>query len=98
MYRAYDVDLVPLPYTIDTFAQIFVREALVWSGLEHPNVLPFYGLCRLSDANDRICLISPWMENGNVSSYIRAHPSVPRLKLVRSDLPGGCCGESVLNI
>lgn len=66
--------------------QSFAREAILWSQLEHPNVLPFYGLYRLGDQSDRVCLVSPWMDNGNVSEYISVNPKVARLPLVSLDL------------
>ncbi|KAJ6460244.1 kinase-like domain-containing protein, partial [Mycena sanguinolenta] len=57
------------------------REATVWRQLSHPNVLPFFGLSYL---NQRLCLISPWMENGSISQYLhRNSPStVDRLSLI----------------
>ncbi|KAL0567524.1 Rho guanine nucleotide exchange factor, partial [Marasmius crinis-equi] len=48
----------------------FLREAIIWRQLEHPNVLPFLGLYFMNDT--RICLISPWMENGNLVQYLKA--------------------------
>ncbi|KAJ7038897.1 hypothetical protein C8F04DRAFT_1087915 [Mycena alexandri] len=44
----------------------FGREALIWCQLCHPNLLPFFGLYYLEN---RLCLISPWMENGNVLEF-----------------------------
>ncbi|KAJ7767657.1 kinase-like domain-containing protein [Mycena metata] len=46
----------------------FGREALVWRQLCHPNVLPFFGLYYL---DERLSLVSPWMERGNVIQFLK---------------------------
>ncbi|SJL08804.1 uncharacterized protein ARMOST_12174 [Armillaria ostoyae] len=56
----------------------FCQEALVWRQLRHPNVLPFLGVNEDLFA-PRYCLISPWMVNGNIMSYLEAHPDHDRL-------------------
>ncbi|KAJ7907807.1 hypothetical protein B0H13DRAFT_1618125, partial [Mycena leptocephala] len=43
------------------------REALIWCQLSHLNLLPFFGLYCLQN---RLCLVSPWMENGNLYSFL----------------------------
>ncbi|KAF9011554.1 hypothetical protein BDZ89DRAFT_963934, partial [Hymenopellis radicata] len=57
------------------------REALVWRQLRHRNVLPFLGV-----SNDlfapSFCLISPWMENGNIMSFLERHPAHDRLQAI----------------
>ncbi|KAK0503546.1 kinase-like domain-containing protein [Armillaria luteobubalina] len=55
----------------------FHREALVWRQLRHPNVLPFLGVSKDLFAPG-YCLISPWMTNGNIISYLKAHPDHDR--------------------
>ena len=64
-------------------SQAFFKEALLWGHLSHPNILPFYGIYHLKDRRGRISFISPWMENGNVTEYLKRHPFVNRLLLVR---------------
>jgi serine/threonine protein kinase len=65
-----------------TGIQEFGREALIWRQLCHPNLLPFFGLYYL---DNRLCLVSPWMENGNVMEFLKkAPPSANRLSLVSS--------------
>ncbi|KAK0190042.1 kinase-like domain-containing protein [Armillaria mellea] len=56
----------------------FCQEALVWRQLRHPNVLPFLGVNK-ELFTPRYCLISPWMVNGNIMSYLEAHPDHDRL-------------------
>ncbi|KAK6992505.1 kinase-like domain-containing protein [Favolaschia claudopus] len=36
----------------------------------HPNLLPFFGLYFIEE---RLCLISPWMDDGNIMEYLRAN-------------------------
>ncbi|KAJ7472839.1 kinase-like domain-containing protein [Mycena latifolia] len=50
----------------------FGREALIWRQLSHPNLLPFFGLYYL---DNRLCLVSPWMENGDVLEFLRNAPA-----------------------
>jgi len=64
-------------------SQAFLKEALLWGHLSHPNILPFYGIYRLEDTHGRISFVSPWMENGNVTEYLKRHPLANRLLLVR---------------
>jgi serine/threonine protein kinase len=54
-------------YTGLIYIQEFSREALIWRQLSHPNVLPFFGLYYLEN---RLCLVSPWMENGNMMEFL----------------------------
>ncbi|KAJ7646736.1 kinase-like domain-containing protein, partial [Roridomyces roridus] len=56
---------------IDTAVKRFGREAIIWRQLSHPNLLPFYGLYKL---RQRICLVSPWMENGHIHGFLKKHP------------------------
>ncbi|KAJ7651364.1 hypothetical protein FB45DRAFT_859919 [Roridomyces roridus] len=60
----------------------FYREAVIWRHLSHPNLLPFFGVYYLEATKSRLCLLSPWMENGNVVRYIQYNPFVDRLALV----------------
>ena len=54
----------------DHFQNLF-REFITWRQLSHPNVLPFYGVHFLDDPLEtRFCLVSPWMENGNVVEFL----------------------------
>jgi serine/threonine protein kinase len=52
--------------------QEFGREALIWRQLSHPNLLPFFGLYYW---DKRLCLVSSWMENGNVLQFLRKTPA-----------------------
>ncbi|KAL0578697.1 Rho guanine nucleotide exchange factor [Marasmius crinis-equi] len=54
----------------------FVREAMVWRQLDHPNILPFKGMYYFNEDEQQICLVSPWMENGNLLQYLKQNPNV----------------------
>lgn len=55
----------------DGRAQEYLSEVLLWRQLSHPNILPFYGVHFLDTILEtRICLVCPWMENGNVVEFL----------------------------
>ncbi|KAK6966784.1 kinase-like domain-containing protein [Favolaschia claudopus] len=65
----------------------FGAEALIWRQLYHPNVLPFFGLYHIEQ---RLCLISPWMQNGNIMEFLRANsPDTPRRFSMILDVANG---------
>ncbi|ESK86444.1 WD40 repeat-like protein [Moniliophthora roreri MCA 2997] len=68
----------------------YLREAIVWRQLRHPNILPCLGLYYLDCSQERICLVSPWMENGNLVQFLRDRPrdSVNHLQLMH-DIASG---------
>jgi len=50
------------------------------SGLNsHPNVLP---VIRVSKGLFPVCIMSPWMPDGNIAKYTKANPRADRLMLV----------------
>ncbi|KAJ7768228.1 kinase-like domain-containing protein [Mycena metata] len=58
----------------------FTREALVWRQLCHPNLLPFFGLYYI---DSRLCLVSPWMEKGNIMQFLKQEPlNIERVSLM----------------
>ncbi|TEB22343.1 kinase-like protein [Coprinellus micaceus] len=63
-------------------------EAIIWCQLYHANVLPCYGIHQLPNQSNRIGLVSPWMESGNISDYLQKRPSSGRLLLL-SDIASG---------
>ncbi|KAJ7108595.1 kinase-like domain-containing protein [Mycena epipterygia] len=50
----------------------FGREAVIWRQFSHPNLLPFYGLYYVEN---RLCLVSPWMENGHILKFLKSAPA-----------------------
>ncbi|KAJ7176728.1 kinase-like domain-containing protein [Mycena filopes] len=72
---------------IQALLNAFGREALVWRQLCHPNVLPFFGLYYLEG---RLCLVSPWMERGNIIQYFKKEePHIGRRVLLIMDVALG---------
>ncbi|KAG6900573.1 hypothetical protein C0995_003478 [Termitomyces sp. Mi166 len=80
-YRGYFVAVKILRiyrHSIVDILKMITKEALLWGQLSHPNVLPFYGMSRLQG---RLGMISPWMQNEEVTTYLRRDPNAPRLLL-----------------
>jgi len=69
-------------YSLKWGLQGFSTEVVTWRQLSHPNVLPFYGVFHLNNNRSRVCLISPWMENGNIVQFLSKFPDANRIKLV----------------
>ncbi|KAJ7573775.1 kinase-like domain-containing protein [Mycena floridula] len=68
------------PELLPAWRKALIRKAMLWKDLSHPNVLAFYGM-HLWPTGGRICLVSPWMENGNLVSYLKDHLDADRLAL-----------------
>ena len=62
----------------DRMSQRFCREAMAWSTLRHPNVLPLLGVTM---AEGRLVMVSEWMVNGNINEFLRNN-CADRLELV----------------
>src|SRR3984957_49901 len=62
--------------------QVFVQEAVICRQISHPNLLPFLGIHNL---DSRICLVSPWLENGNIMNFLKRAPDADHTKLVSSE-------------
>ncbi|CAE6413358.1 unnamed protein product [Rhizoctonia solani] len=54
------------------------KELYHWSKLDHPNILPLMGLALY---RGYISMVSEWMSDGNLTSYIRTNPTVDRMGL-----------------
>jgi len=61
----------------------------IWKSLQHENILPFLGCVQLPDASlVSVGFVSPWMDNGNCSEFLRRHPSTDRLPLIKGIING----------
>ncbi|KAG7095933.1 hypothetical protein E1B28_006617 [Marasmius oreades] len=58
---------------VEKLSREYIREAIVWRQMKHPNLLPFFGIYYL-EQNQQLCLISPWMEKGNLIQYLKSTP------------------------
>ncbi|KAH8833074.1 kinase-like domain-containing protein [Flagelloscypha sp. PMI_526] len=61
--------------------QKFCHETLVWRQVQHPNVLPFLGVTETLFPG-KFTLVSPFMKNGNVMSFLEVNPSHDRFPFV----------------
>ena len=75
--------------------QGFYREIVKWKYLSHPHVVPFLGV---SESLLSFCILSPWLQNGDIVEYTRRYPAVNRLQLVSEyrNLHGQTVSDSVL--
>ena len=55
---------------------------MVWSRVNHPNILPLLGICSDFDRPNTPGLVSPYYSNGNIINYLKCRPGVDRLQLV----------------
>ncbi|KXN93321.1 Cell division control protein 7, partial [Leucoagaricus sp. SymC.cos] len=63
--------------------QAEAKEFALWAHLSHLNILPFYGVyVSEHPKNPRICIVSQWMQNGDLRSYLRSFPNSPKILLV----------------
>ncbi|TDL14389.1 hypothetical protein BD410DRAFT_833094 [Rickenella mellea] len=67
----------------------FCKEAMIWRQFKHDNVLQFYG-CFNDELNKQYALISPWMVNGDMMTFLMRNPSTPRLPMMRGVALGLC--------
>ncbi|KAK1215509.1 Rho guanine nucleotide exchange factor [Marasmius sp. AFHP31] len=65
MYLASDVEQLLREY---------MQEAIVWQQLRHPNLLPFVGMYYFGEGQGQLCLVSPWMEQGNLVTFLKNAP------------------------
>ncbi|TDL15149.1 kinase-like protein [Rickenella mellea] len=66
----------------------FAHEAVIWRQLRHKNILPFYGIFKGNPTFDRLCLVSPWMNAGNVVSFLKRFPDSDRISLLGDVVDG----------
>ncbi|TDL15151.1 kinase-like protein [Rickenella mellea] len=76
------------PKKKETVFQNFAHEAVVWRQLRHKNILPFYGIFKGSASFDRLCLVSPWMEAGNIINFLKHSPDSDRISLLGDVVDG----------
>jgi hypothetical protein len=66
--------------------QSFRNEVITWMCLgRHPNIVPFRGQATIRSIGTvlPVCLVSNWMIEGTLSSFLRRNPSEHKLKYVR---------------
>ncbi|KAE9404200.1 kinase-like protein [Gymnopus androsaceus JB14] len=68
------VCLKVLRLVIEPDEKQFSNEALLWRQLKHPNILPLLGV-NAELFSPSFCLISPWMENKDIITYLKGNPT-----------------------
>ncbi|KAH7905315.1 kinase-like domain-containing protein, partial [Hygrophoropsis aurantiaca] len=66
----------------EALLKTFTKEAVLWAQLSSPYVLPLFGIYCMSEPAVRVCLVSPWMENGNLTQYLKKNPEANRSSLI----------------
>ncbi|KAI0916122.1 hypothetical protein AcW1_010023 [Taiwanofungus camphoratus] len=61
--------------------KVVCREAIAWKYLDHRNIIMLLGV-NVSLISDNLCLISPWMEHGDIRAYLKNNPATNRLQLL----------------
>ncbi|KAF9455944.1 kinase-like domain-containing protein [Collybia nuda] len=71
--------------TIPRIRQRFLKESSILQLLQHPNVVPFIGVV---SEGSRLCIVSPWMKNGDIIAFIKKSPNVSRKELIEQVADG----------
>jgi len=61
------------------------RKLPSWAELHHQNILPFYGIVIIGE---RLHMVSPWQENGNLLLYVKTNPEANKHHLLRGSAAG----------
>jgi hypothetical protein len=67
-----------LAHDIHWLAQSFRSEVVTWKYLRHPHVVPFLGVSNIFP----VCLVSEWMPEGTLLSFLKRHPNEQRPRYV----------------
>ncbi|KAE9404386.1 kinase-like protein [Gymnopus androsaceus JB14] len=59
--------------TCEQIRKEFCKEALIWRQLKHPNILLLLGI-NAELFSPSFCLISPWMKNKDIITYLKNNP------------------------
>ncbi|KAL0060222.1 MAP kinase kinase kinase [Marasmius tenuissimus] len=65
----------------------FCQEALLWTQLRHPNLLPLLGV-NTDLFSQRLCLVSPWMKHGDIISFLKKNHSHERVRVLYEIVSG----------
>jgi hypothetical protein len=68
---------------VDVVRSSVRKEAIWWRYLRHPRVVPFLGVVAPEPDLHRIRLVSQWMPNGTITSFLGKNPRESRIKYVR---------------
>jgi len=68
------------PNDLLAIKKLLFKEVVSWKRLSHPNVLSFLGV---STDMFKLCMVSEWMPQGNISNYVATHPDADRTSLLK---------------
>ena len=63
--------------------QRYYKELTIWKQLNHPNVIPTFGA---SADIGGLCVVAPWMPEGELLPYLQRYPGANRVWIVRTSL------------
>lgn len=67
----------------------FCKEVVIWKYLDHPNVLKFIGAMMVTEpGEEKYEIISEFMENGEIGTFIKKNQEVNRLELLKDVAAG----------
>jgi len=69
-------------YSISCDLQRFCKEVLVAKRVKHDNVLAIVGVQMSDEPEFKLCIVSEWMERGNMHTYLRNNEVADRVELV----------------
>lgn len=69
-----------------------MKELTVWSKMDHPNIVPLYGVTK--DFGHLPGLVLPVYKNSNLNKYLSTRPNADRVKLVRPTQVTSACFSS----
>lgn len=86
MFARFAFCSVTISGSCEVYQQRFCKEAILWLRLRHKIIVPLLGVDMTLFP---FCLISMWMEYGDIARYLSRFPKEDRLRLVRlsSSLP-----------
>jgi serine/threonine protein kinase len=67
-----------LAHYVHRLAQSFRSEVVTWKCLRHPHIVPFLGVSNIFP----VCLVSEWMPEGTLLSFLKRHPNEQRPRYV----------------
>ena len=84
--RLREIESVCCPFILpeayySSSCQTYRRETNGRKPISHPNILP---IIKVSDTPFPLCIMSPWMPDGNIIQYTQRNPDANRLALVHT--------------
>ncbi|KAF5359868.1 hypothetical protein D9756_003459 [Leucocoprinus leucothites] len=65
-----------------------LKELALWGHISHPTILPFCGAYLSNEQSPRVCMVSPWMESGDLEYFLENFPNTPLIPLMLDIISG----------